>query len=72
MAECVLLMFIGFALGYGIRELISRSRRAAVRRFRESERLRQHPLAAETAGTVVTIFPPARHHRAPSMLRLEE
>jgi hypothetical protein len=53
MAEYVSLVFVGFVLGYGARELISRNRRAAVKRLRQRQR------AAETAG-MVTIFPSAR------------
>jgi hypothetical protein len=61
-AEYVSLVFFGFFLGYGVRELISRSRRAAVKRLRQRSR------TAETGG-LVTIFPPT--YRAP-MLRREE
>jgi hypothetical protein len=74
MAEYLSLLFVGFFLGYGFRELISRSRRAtAKRRFYDSGHLKQHPGAAETAGKITIILPPARHHRTPSyMLRRED
>jgi len=38
----ILVALIGFICGYGVRELISRQRRAQVRRRRRAEDLRQH------------------------------